>query len=138
MRIVRQALVLGCIAQVLAACGCPDDRVPSGIEMTLPTSLGGDAYRVEVCVDSTCEVFDVAQESVTVSPDGQVELELLSVDTLRYTPWRQISPGTHDVAVDVANESGTLAIFDGSVEFDEIDRCHAEDSQATIELVAFE
>ena len=131
------AVVLGCLAQIVSACGCPDDRLPSGIEMTLPASLGDGAYRVEICVDSTCEVFDGVQEGGTVvaSGDGEIELELRS-DQLLYTSWRQITPGTHDVVVDLSDRAGTFAVFDGSVEFEEIDRCHAEDSEATIELAA--
>ncbi len=104
--------------------------------MSLPTSLGNDVHRVEVCVDSTCEVFDLAQENGAVSLDGLVELELVSPYTVRYTSWRGIAPGTHDVAVDVSDQTGTISTFDGSVEFNEIDRCHAEDSKAVIELAA--
>jgi hypothetical protein len=53
----------------------------------------------------------------------------------RYTSWREIAPGAHDVVVNVSDETGTIAIFDGTVEFDAIDRYHAGDSEAAIELV---
>lgn len=105
--------------------------------MTLPTSMGDSAYRVEICIDSTCDVFDGVEEGGTVpnaAGDGEVELELRPSETLRYTSWRQIAPGAHDVVVDISNETGTFADFDGTVEFEEIDRCHAGDSDATIEL----
>ena len=132
------AVVLGCLAQIVSACGCPDDRLPSGIEMTLPASLGDGAYRVEICVDSTCEVFDGVQQGGTVvaTGDGEVELEVLRSDLVLYTSWRQITPGTHAVVADLSDGTGTFAVFDGSVEFEEIDRCHAEDSEASIELAA--
>jgi len=136
MKVAHLAVVLGCIAQILSACGCPEDRAPSGIEMNLPTSLGSAAYRVEVCVDSACEDFEITQQNTAISDDGQLEVESVSADTLRYTSWLQIAPGTHDIEVIVSDETGSIATFDGSVEFQEIDRCHDEDSEAAIELVA--
>jgi hypothetical protein len=138
MKTVRLAVVLGCLTQIVSACGCPDIGVPSLIEMTLPASMGERAYSVEVCINSSCEVFEDVEEGVTTSSDGEVELEVLSSNSLRYTSWRQIAPGTHNVAVDVSDEGGGFADFEGAVEFDEIDRCHTEDSEATIELVASE
>ena len=74
--------------------------------MTLPPSPG-DTYLVEVCVDSTCDTFDVSGESGRVSPDGQVELEQLTSGETRYTSWREIAPGAHEVAVNVSDETGT-------------------------------
>jgi hypothetical protein len=135
MGIGRLAVALGCLSHLLSACGCPTDRAPSGIVMTLPPSLG-ETYLVEVCVDSTCDTFDVVGETGRLSPDGQVELERLSSGETRYTSWREIAPGVHDVVVNVSEETGTIATFDGTVEFDAIDRCHDGDSEAAIDLVA--
>jgi hypothetical protein len=136
VKVARLAVVLGCIAQILSACGCPEDRAPSGIEMNLPNSLTSATYRVEVCVDSACEDFEFPQQDAAISDDGQLEMESVSADTLRYTSWLQIAPGTHDIEVVVSDETGSIATFDGPVEFQEIDRCHDEDSEAAIELVA--
>jgi len=136
MKVTRLAVVLGCIAQILSACGCPEGRAPSGIEMNLPTPLGSTTYSLKVCVDSACEDFEITQQNAAVSDDGQLEIESVSADILRYTSWRQIAPGTHDIEMVVSDETGSIATFDGPVEFQEIDRCHDEDSEAAIELVA--
>lgn len=104
--------------------------------MNLPTSLSTTSYRVEVCADSACEDFEITQQDAATSDDGQLELELVSENRLLYTSWRQIAPGTHDIAVAVSDESGPIATFDEAVEFQVIDRCHDEDSEASIELAA--
>lgn len=134
MRILRLAIVLSFLSQIVSACGCPDIGVPSVIEMTLPASTGESPYTVELCIDSSCEVFEQVQEGVATSSDGEAELEVLSSNSLRYTSWRQIAPGTHDIAVNISSEGGAVATYDGAVEFDQVDRCHDEASEATIEL----
>ena len=129
-------LALSCLAPLIAACGCPEDRAPSGLDMSLESPLPTDIYTVTVCIDSVCDSFTGVGESghyLNETGDWEVELDVQD-DRLQLTSWRQIAPGDHEVVVELAGEGGTTLDFSGTVEFDRIDRCHAEDSTTAIDL----
>jgi hypothetical protein len=106
--------------------------------MSLDSPLPPGIYTVTVCIDSACDTFaDVGDPGHYLNErgDGEVELDVQD-DQIRLTSWRPIAPGDHEVAVgvEVSGEGGTALDFSDTVEFNRIDRCHAEDSKAAIDL----
>jgi hypothetical protein len=133
--VLRSLAAVVLLISILTGCGCPDDRAPSGVEMTLQTPLDSGPYQVRICVDEDCVLFSpvAGTEGNYVGDDGEAELIVRS-DRLFYNTFGLIEAGNHLVVVNVIDESGTIQSFESSsVEFEQVDRCHT-DSTAMVEL----
>jgi hypothetical protein len=133
--VVRSLATFVLLISTLTGCGCPDDRAPSGVEMTLDAPLDSGPHEVRVCVDEDCVLFSAVEGSggTYVSDDGDAEL-IVRGDRLLCNTFRLIEAGDHLVVVEVIDESGAIQSFESStVEFKQVDRCHT-DSTAVVDL----
>jgi len=102
--------------------------------MDLEPPLSGDPHEVTICVDGSCDTFVGVAGATGYYPlgDGMTDLAVRG-DSLVYTTFDQIEAGDHEIVVEVVGDEGPTHGFEGSVMFEEIDRCHT-DSTATVEL----
>jgi len=115
---------------ILTGCGCGDDRAPSGIAIELSEALAAGTYSFDVCVDDDCYSFgDLAPIGESSLGDADVYIR---ADHISFTTWNAIEPGEHQVALNLADANGVVLSFNDALDFEQVDRCHTTDSEATI------
>ncbi len=115
---------------ILTGCGCGDDRAPSGIAIELTETLAAGTYSFDVCVDEDCYSFgDLAAIGESLLGDADIYIR---ADYIRFTTWNAIEPGEHQVDLNLADANGIVLSFNGALDFEQVDRCHTTDAEATI------
>ena len=119
-------------AVLLSGCFCGDDRVPSSIVIELAEPLAPGTYTLAVCVDDRCEELSDLPANGEATVDG-LDYVTITESGIHYSSFVAIAPGQHRVRLALASLDDTIVSFDGSLDFEPIDRCHDTDSRATVE-----